>query len=141
MLYFEKKKRGDFVSKFHIRQVKSGLKFDLRAGNGEIIAVSESYTSPASCRKGIESIRLCAVRAALEDQTAPENREKCPKFQLYTDKRGQFRFRLLAANGKIIAVSEGYTTKAACLNGIDSVRVNAPTAEIETQSDDHLGGK
>ena len=118
------------MSKFTLRAVKNGLKFDLRAGNGEIIAVSEVYTTRGSCLKGMESVRACAPTAAVEDQTAPAPREKCPKFELYADKRGHFRFRLKAANGKIIAVSEGYAAKAGCLNGIESVRKNAPEAEI-----------
>ena len=54
-----------------------------------------------------------------------------PKFELYTDKAGEFRFRLKARNGEIIAVSEGYKAKASCLNGIDSVRRNAPDAAVE----------
>ena len=119
------------MSKFTIRVVNSGMKFDLRAGNGEIIAVSEVYTTRGACLKGMESIRACAPGAALEDQTTSVQKEKCPKFELYTDKRGNYRFRLKAANGKIIAVSEGYTSKASCLNGIDSVRKNAPSAQIE----------
>lgn len=119
------------MSNFTIREVKSGLKFDLRAGNGEIIAVSEVYSGRAACQKGIQSIRACAPEAALEDQTTFDQKEKCPKFELYADKRGHFRFRLKAANGRIIAVSEGYTTKAGCLNGIESVRKNAPVAQLQ----------
>ncbi|MBR3704405.1 MAG: YegP family protein [Oscillospiraceae bacterium] len=53
-----------------------------------------------------------------------------PKFELYEDKGGEFRFRLKARNGEIIAVSEGYKAKASCENGIESVRKNAPEAEI-----------
>ncbi len=53
------------------------------------------------------------------------------KFEIYTDKKGEFRFRLKAANGEIIAVSEGYTSKSSCLNGIESVKKNAPIAEIK----------
>ena len=53
-----------------------------------------------------------------------------PKFEMYKDKAEEFRFRLKARNGEIIATSEGYTTKAACENGIESVRKNAPEAEI-----------
>ena len=49
---------------------------------------------------------------------------------MYRDKAGQFRFRLKARNGKIIAVSEGYTTKASCENGMDSVIKNAALAQI-----------
>ena len=53
-----------------------------------------------------------------------------PKFEIFTDTSGQFRFRLKAPNGEIIATSEAYTTKAACQNGIESVQTNAPIAEI-----------
>ncbi len=51
------------------------------------------------------------------------------KFEVYKDKAGEFRFRLKAANGETIAQSEGYTTKSACKNGIESVKRNAPDAE------------
>ena len=47
------------------------------------------------------------------------------KFEVYNDKKGEFRFRLKADNGKNIIASEGYKTKAACLNGIESVRKNS----------------
>jgi len=53
-----------------------------------------------------------------------------PKFEWYKDKAGKFRFRLLAANGEKIAVSEGYSSKEACVNGIESVKKNAPMAKI-----------
>ena len=51
------------------------------------------------------------------------------KYELFKDKAGQFRFRLKAGNGEIILASEGYTTKAAAENGINSVRVNSPQDE------------
>lgn len=53
-----------------------------------------------------------------------------PKFEIYKDSSGQFRFRLKAPNGEIIAVGEAYTTKDACRNGIASVKENAARAEI-----------
>ena len=53
------------------------------------------------------------------------------KFQLYKDKAGEFRFRLIATNGQTIAVSEGYKAKSSALNGIESVKENAPKAAIE----------
>ena len=67
----------------------------------------------------------------VEDQTV-EGFEtvKHPKFEMYTDKAGEFRFRLKATNGEIIATSEGYTSKAGCLNGVESVRKNAVDAAI-----------
>jgi uncharacterized protein YegP (UPF0339 family) len=114
-----------------MKPAKTGFVFNLKAGNGEIIAVSEVYTTEAACLKGIESVRKNAVEAKLEDQTV-EGFEKVtnPKFEVYADKRGEFRFRLKARNGEIIAVGEAYKAKASCLNGIDSVRRNAPDAEL-----------
>ena len=122
------------MSKFVVRTVASGVKFDLKATNGQVIATSEVYDTKASCLSGIESVRKCAPVAGLENQTV-DGWEKVthPKFEMYLDKAGEFRFRLKARNGKIIAISEGYTTKASCENGIDSVRRNAEVAEIEEE--------
>ncbi|MET4783469.1 YegP family protein [Glaciihabitans sp. UYNi722] len=52
------------------------------------------------------------------------------KFELYEDKGGQYRFRLKAGNGEVIAVSEAYSSKASAKNGIDSVKTNAPDAPV-----------
>jgi hypothetical protein len=52
------------------------------------------------------------------------------KFEVYKDKAGEYRFRLKAGNGQVIAVSEGYKSKTSCMNGIESVKKNAPTAAI-----------
>jgi len=56
------------------------------------------------------------------------------RFELYLDGRGEYRFRLKAGNGEIIAVSEGYRSKAGAMNGIESVRSNAPDATLEDQT-------
>lgn len=99
------------------------------AGNGEIIATSQTYAGKASCLEGLESVHKNAPDAALEDQTVEGYLEqKHPKFEIYLDKAGEFRFRLKARNGEIIAVSEGYKAKASCKNGIESVRRNATHA-------------
>ena len=52
------------------------------------------------------------------------------KFEIYKDKANKFRFRLKAGNGEVIAGGEAYETKASCLNGIESVRKNAPDAQL-----------
>lgn len=120
------------MGKFVVKTVKSGIKFELKAGNGEVIATSEVYSSKASCLSGVESVRKNAPIAAVEDQTAEGfAQQKNPKFEMYTDKAGEFRFRLKARNGEIIATSEGYKAKASCENGIESVRKNAPDAAVE----------
>ena len=56
------------------------------------------------------------------------------KFELYQDKQGAYRFRLKAGNGQVIATGESYTTKKACLNGIESVRKNASDAGLHDQT-------
>ena len=119
------------MGKFVVKTTKTGFVFNLKAGNGEVIAVSEVYTTEAACMKGIESVRKNAIDAKLEDQTV-ENFEAVtnPKFEVYTDKAGEFRFRLKAKNGEIIATGEGYKAKAGCLNGIDSIRRNASEAPV-----------
>lgn len=122
------------MGKFVIKETKTGYVFNLKAGNGEVIAVSEVYSTEAACLKGVESVRRNAVDAKLEDQTV-ENFEKVtnPKFEVYNDKAGEFRFRLKARNGEIIATGESYKTRPSCLNGIESIRRNAPEAEIVKQ--------
>ena len=119
------------MGKFVIRTVPSGVKFDLKATNGQVIATSEVYTTMAACRNGVASVQKNAPLAGVEDHTAEEVvAVKCPKFEMYVDKAGEFRFRLKASNGQVIAVSEGYTAKASCENGIASVKKNAEEAEI-----------
>jgi len=54
-----------------------------------------------------------------------------PKFEIFKDAKDEYRFRLVAANNRIISTSEGYTRKSSCLKGIKSVKVNAPKASIE----------
>jgi len=54
-----------------------------------------------------------------------------PQFEIYKDRVGEYRFRLRAPNGEIVAVSEGYETKAGCENGVSAVKEYAPTAIIQ----------
>ncbi len=111
---------------FEIKKSGDGQMFNLKAGNGEVIGTSEVYNSRASLDNGIASVQKNAPEAPVEDQTA-ENVEKktCPKFEVYADKAGKFRFRLKARNGEIILASQGYASTASCLAGIESVKKNA----------------
>ena len=119
------------MGKFVIKKTNTGVKFDLKAGNGQVIATSEVYTSDAACKNGIESVKKNAPAAAVENQTVEGYAvEKNPKFEIYNDKAGEFRFRLKATNGQVIAVSEGYKALASCINGVESVKENAPEAEV-----------
>ena len=119
------------MGKFVVKNTATGVKFDLKATNGQVIATSEVYTTEAACKNGIESVKTNSAVAEVENQTEEGYATvKNPKFEVYTDKAGEFRFRLTAKNGQTIAVSEGYTTLASCLNGVESVKKNAPEAEV-----------
>ena len=114
------------MGKFVIRTTKTGVKFDLKAANSEVILTSEVYKSLKSCKNGIASVVANAPIAAIEDQTAEGfQKEKNPKFEIYNDKAGEIRFRLKAKNGQIIGVSEGYKSMKSCKNGIASVVKNS----------------
>ena len=105
------------MGKFVIKETKTGFTFRLKAGNGEVIGTSEVYKAESSCKNGIASVAKNAPIAAIEDQTTEEfEKAKNPKFEVYTDKAGETRFR--------------YAAKKSCLNGIESVRKNAVDAEI-----------
>ena len=125
--------KGDtsMAGKFVITTAKNGeFTFNLKASNGEVIlTASETYTSQSACENGIASVKKNAG-AVIEDQTREEKASN-PKFELYKDKAGEFRFRLKAGNGEIIATSEGYKAKSGCLNGIESVQDNSAWSEVQ----------
>ena len=119
------------MGKFVIKEKNDKFSFRLKASNGEVIAVSQSYKSIITCKAGIDSVMRCAPVAAVENQTEEGYAiEKHPKFEVYTDNAGESRFRLKAKNGQIIAASEGYASLKSCLNGIESVRKNSVDAKI-----------
>ena len=118
------------MGKFVVKKTPTGIKFDLRASNFQILATSEVYSSRKACLGGIQSVKKnCG--APIEDQTLKKPEElKNPKYEVYKDKAGEFRFRLRAPNGEnIAAANDGYKTKAGCIKGIESIKENAPKAE------------
>ena len=117
------------MGKFVVRKVRGGAEFHLHAVNGGVIAVSGVCPNEQICMRRIDQIRRCAKLAAVEDQTADGAPQAAPKFEIFLDKDGLFRFRLRAEDGAVLAVSEGYKAKASCRNGIASVRRNAPDAQ------------
>ena len=119
------------MGKFVIKNTATGIKFDLKATNGQVVASSQVYKKLSNAKKGIDSVIKNAPIAEIEDQTK-ENYTvaKHPKFEIYKDNAGEYRFRLKAKNGQIVAVSEGYKKIDSCLNGIDSTKKNSLDAEI-----------
>ena len=118
------------AGKFVIITAKNGeFTFNLKASNGEVIlTASETYTTMSACENGIASVKKNSG-VLIEDQTRGEE-QNCPKYELYKDKAGEFRFRLKASNGEIIGKSEGYKAKASAKKGIASIAKNAPEAPI-----------
>jgi len=130
------------MGKFIIKKTPKGsFNFSLLASNSEKIAVSSQvYTTKASCKTGMASIAKNAAKCISEDRIEDKTLKKpvpktCPKFEIYFDKAGLYRYRLYATNGESIAMSEdGYKSKSGCINGIKSVAVNAVDAEISDET-------
>lgn len=121
------------TGRFEIKKTKDGrFVFNLYAPNSVIVATSQVYSSSQSAVNGIESIIANAAKAPVEDQTAKSYTVKLyPKWELYTDSAGRYRFRLNAPNGNCIVHSQGYTTKASCKNGIESIIRCSVNPEID----------
>jgi uncharacterized protein len=110
---------GLMCPKFEVyKDAAKKTRFRYLANNSKVVAVGEAYEKYASCLKGIASIKK-NCDAAVEDQTVNNFMQlPNPKYEVYRDTSGEYRFRLKASNGEIIAQSEGYTSKEGCLNGI-----------------------
>ena len=125
------------MGKFVIKESGTGYTFSLKAVNGQVVATgSKVFPDLDSVKAAIAAVTSSAPAAALEDQTVSGfKQEAVPKFELYADKAGEFRFRLKDADDVILAVSEGYVRKDSCQNGIESVRKNADSPVAEPGQD------
>lgn len=109
------------MGKFVITKRANGeFQFNLKAGNGQVILASEGYTTKAACENGIESVK--------------KNSQDDARFERLTSKNDKFYFLLKATNGQAIGSSEMYESTASRDNGIESVKKNAPEAEVDDQS-------
>ena len=125
-------KTGSTGGKFDIKRTKDDrYVFNLYASNHVIIATSQTYTTSGAAMNGIRSIIANAERSPIEDQTLKNYVAlPYPKWEMYVDRGGQYRFRLNAPNGSCIVHSQGYTSKSSCKRGIDSIIRFATDAEI-----------
>ena len=102
---------------FVIEAGKTGkIRFNLKAGNHQVILSSETYDTKASALNGIESVR--------------KNSTDDSRYERKTAKDGSAYFVLKAKNGETIGKSEMYTSTSGMENGIKSVAANAPTAKV-----------
>ena len=120
--------------KFDIRKAKDGRYFfSLYASNHMVIAYSQIYSSTKSVTTGINSVIANATKAPIEDTTLKNPTTlPCPKWEIYIDKAGQYRFRLYASNGLCVChASHGYASKGGAKGGIDSIRRFAAEARVD----------
>ena len=111
------------------RTTNEKYRFDLLAGNNEIILSSQVYQARKGALKGIRSVVKNAPIAPVADLTDKKAKPVGnPKFEIKKAKNGEVYFELIAANGQPIGISETYTTMVACKNGIKSVKKNAKSA-------------
>ena len=122
-----------FGGAFDIKKSRDGrYVFNLYAANRVIVATSQIYSSSQSAIIGIKSVIANAERTNIEDQTLKQYQPMpYPKWEIYEDKGGQYRWRLLATNGSCILHSQGYTQKSTCKKGIESVIRTAKNAKID----------
>jgi uncharacterized protein YegP (UPF0339 family) len=82
-----------------------------------------------------------ALMAAPHPAVAREPKKSAATFEVYKDKAGEYRWRLRTTNTQVIAASgQGYSSKRACEDGIESVKKNAPDAPVEEKESDAGGG-
>ena len=120
------------MGKFTVQRMKAGFKFNLKAGNGQIIASSGVYHLLEDCLAAIERVKQCAA-APIEDQTLSNVTPlPFPKFEVQHTDRGGISFFLRDSKGVVLAHGTGYTAKRSCLAGIHSIAENAPDAPVIT---------
>jgi len=105
------------MGKFLVSKRSNGEhQFNLVADNSEIILTSEGYTTRAACENGIESVKENSVFDEAYDRKLSTN--------------GKPYFNLKAKNSQVIGTSQMYESSSSMEKGIDSVRRNAPEAEV-----------
>ncbi len=120
--------------KFDVKKTKDGrYYFNLYASNKQLIANSQFYASSSGAINGIRSVMAHAPKATIEDTTLKTpNPQTFPKWEIYIDKGGEYRFRLYASNGALICHSHGYASKGSCKGGIESIqRFASEDADID----------
>ncbi len=127
----EKRSQWKDSGSYGIIQTATGVRFTLRKSNGEVLMISEVYSSVDSCVRGIEAMQKASI-GEIEDQTDPNApKKKHPKYEIYSDHAGSYRFRLKAKNGEILSVSNGYRSLESCVAGISETKKIARNSPLE----------
>lgn len=109
------------AGKYEIYKDKAGeYRFRLKAGNGEPILASEGYKAKAGCKNGIASVQ----------KNGPLNE----RYERKETSNGKYFFALKAGNHEVIGKSEMYESERSMENGIESVKKNSTTTNIDDQT-------
>ena len=129
----QKEVKAGKSGRFEIKKAKDGrYVFNLYAPNHIIVATSQVYSTSSAAVNGIQSIMANAEKAPIEDNTLKNPvKQGFPKWEMYIDKGGEYRFRLYASNGNCVVHSQGYKQKSSCKNGIDSIIRCSKNPEID----------
>jgi uncharacterized protein YegP (UPF0339 family) len=110
---------GKGKMKFEIYQDKAKeFRWRLKASNGQVMATAgQGYKAKADCTKGVERLKGDLGKY---------------KFEVYQDKAKEYRWRLKASNGQIVAASsDGYKAKSDCQNAIESIKKGVADARVD----------
>ena len=131
----EGKTHGKYVIK---KTDKGNFVFKLYSSNYRVVAIgAQAYTTLGAAKIGIQSIINNAEKAPVENQTLKNYEvEKFPKWEIYQDKKGEYRLRLFATNGNLIATTnDGYADITGAKNGIAAVaRANKGCAIVRNDN-------
>ena len=120
--------------RFDIKRTKDNrFVFNLYSSNKVLIATSQIYSSAQSAQNGVKSVMTNAPKAEIEDLTLKTVTPKpFPKWEIYLDKAGEYRYRLLATNGQCLTHAKaGYAHKSSCKRAIDSIVRLACDANVD----------
>ncbi len=128
---------------FEIYEDKAGeWRWRLRASNGELVAMSEQgFSSKSGVVRALDVVRRNVAEAEGHEE-APEGDDESKNitgFEIYEDKAGEWRWRLRASNGELLAIPEqGFSSKSGVVRALDVVRRNVAEAEghSEPESDE-----
>ena len=118
--------------KFIIYSMSPGkVIFSLKACNGQVIATSPPFSSSEVCEEKIELVKKLSVNIPVDDKAiSADSTIPFPKFELVCEEKSSYRFMLKTDNDTVLLYSDVYKAKASCLNGIDSIRRNAPSSPV-----------
>lgn len=130
---------GKYHGKFVIKKTDKGhFVYKLFAYGNKCVAIgAQAYEGLSGCKGGIASVQRIAATAPIENQTLKSYETlKFPKWEIYADKKGEFRLRLYASNGNLVATTnDGYLSVGAAKKGIESVAHAAEGAAIVRNDD------